>query len=155
MVYDLTNELQAEKYKKRCNALYKKKAVVELTEKFPNRTLSQNAYLHAALSYFALEYGDDEREVVKLTPEEVKIWYFKEHCNPDLFLKRKVDPITGEERKTLKSSSSLDTAEMTLAIDRFREFAAKVGVYIPSPDEHKLVVAMEREVELNKKWLYL
>ena len=155
MLYDLSNELQAESFKKRCNALYTKKGIVELTEKHPQRTLSQNAYLHAAISYFALQYGDNVREVVeRVTPEEVKVWYFKRQCNPDLFIGQKKDPITGEMHESLKSSSALDTAEMTIAIERFRDFAAKNGVYIPSPEEHRLVMAMEREVQLNKKWLY-
>ncbi len=146
MLYDLSNELQAENFKKRCNVLFKKKCVVELTEKKPQRTLRQNAYLHAALGYFGLQFG------YKI--DEVKILYFKKVCNPELFVKKIKDIITGQEIEFLRSSSDLDTGEMTLAIDRFRNWASDVaGVYIPSPDEHRLIVQMEREVEIAKLYL--
>lgn len=145
-MYDLSNDLHAESFKKRCNMLYKKKCIVELTEKKQQRSLSQNAYLHAALGYFGLQVG--------YTIEEVKAWYFKETCNPELFVRIKTDPITGVERKTLRSSSDLTTEEMTVAIDRFRNWAAdKAGVYIPSPDEFKLVQQMEMEVQRAKYYL--
>lgn len=64
------------------------------------------------------------------------------------------DRITGEMRKTFRSSSDLDTAEMTTAIERFRNWAADVaGVYIPSPEEHRLVEQMEIEVQRAKLYL--
>ena len=138
MLYDLSNELQAENFKKRCNALFKRRCIVDLTEKKPQRTLRQNAYLHAALGYFGLQFG--------YRIEEVKDWYFKEVCNPDLFVRRVADRITGEERKVLRSSSELDTEQMTVAIERFRNWASETaGVYIPSPEEHRLVEQMEME----------
>lgn len=146
MLFDLSNELQAENFKKRCNLLFKKKCVVDLTEKKPQRTLRQNAYLHAALGYFGLQVG--------YTMEEVKAWYFKETCNPELFVKTIQDAVTGEQRKTLRSSTALTTEEMTLAIERFRNWSAnKAGIYIPSPDEHRLVIQMEIEVERAKTYL--
>lgn len=146
MFYDLSNELQAENFKKRCNALFRKKTIVDLTEKKPQRTRSQNAYLHAALGYFGLQLG--------YRMGEVKEWYFKDLCNPDLFVRMVEDRITGEMRKTLRSSSDLDTAEMTTAIERFRNWAADVaGVYIPSPEEHRLVEQMEIEVQRAKLYL--
>lgn len=146
MLFDLSNDLQAENFKKRCNMLYKKKCIVELTEKKPQRTLSQNAYLHAALGYFGLQVG--------YTIEEVKAWYFKETCNPEMFVMTITDAVTGEKRKTLRSSSDLTTEEMTVAIERFRNWSAdKAGIYIPSPDEHRLVTQMEIEVQRGKLYL--
>lgn len=146
MLYDLSNDLHAENFKRRCNALYQKKCVVELTEKKPQRTLSQNAYLHAALGYFGMQFG--------YTLEEVKTWYFKELCNKELFLRQKRDVITGQNRITLRSSADLTTEEMTIAIERFRNWAAdKAGVYIPSPDEHRLVQQMEIEIDRAKTYL--
>lgn len=146
MFYDLSNPLHAESFKRRVNLLYKNKAIVELTEKKPRRTLSQNAYLHAALSYFGLQLG------YKL--EEVKQWYFKQECNPDLFVTHKKDKLLDVDRVGLRSSKDLSTSEMTLAIERFRNWASlKAGVYIPSPDEHHLVMQMELEVERAKQFL--
>lgn len=146
MLYDLGNELQAESFKRRCNALYKKRSIVELTEKHPQRTLSQNSYLHAILGYFGMQTG--------YTLDEVKDWYFKETVNPMLFVRQKKDGITGELRKRLRSSSELTTDEMVTAIDRFRDWAAQTaGVYIPSPEEHRLVAQMEMEVMKGKSYL--
>ncbi len=146
MLFDLSNDLHAENFKKRCNMLYKKKCIVELTEKKPQRTLSQNAYLHAALGYFGLQVG--------YTIEEVKAWYFKETCNPEMFVRTITDAVTGEKRKMLRSSSDLTTDEMTVAIERFRNWSAdKAGIYIPSPDEHRLVTQMEIEVQRGKLYL--
>ena len=146
MLFDLSNDLHSENFKKRCNMLYNKKCVVELTEKKPQRTIRQNSYLHAALGYFGLQFG------YKI--EEVKEWYFKETCNAELFVRSVTDRITGKERKVLRSSSDLSTDEMTLAINRFRNWALDVaGVYIPSPDEHRLVQQMEIETQYSKPYL--
>ena len=146
MLYDLSNPLQAESFKKRCNMLYKKQCIVDLTEKKPQRTRSQNSYLHAILGYFGLQYG--------YTSEEVKAWYFKEECNPSLFVREITDPVTGSRRKILRSSADLTTDEMSLAIERFRNWAADVaGVYIPSSDEHQLIEQMTVEVERGKYYL--
>lgn len=146
MLYDLSNDLHAENFKKRCNMLYRKKCVVELTEKKPQRTLSQNAYLHAALGYFGMQSG--------YTIEEVKEWYFKDTCNHEMFVRTKTDFFTGEQRKVMRSSSDLTTEEMTIAIERFRNWSAdKAGIYIPSPEEHRLVQQMEIEVHRAKLYL--
>lgn len=146
MLYDLSNELQAANFKKRCNALFRRRCVVEMTEKKPQRTIRQNSYLHAALGYFGLQFG--------YRLEEVKSWYFKELCNPDLFVRKIQDVITGEERTVLRSTAELDVEQMTLAIERFRNWASETaGVYIPSPDEHRLVEQMEIEAQRAKIYL--
>lgn len=146
MLYDLDNPLQAENFKKRCNRLYKKRCIVELTERKPRRSDSQNRYLHAALGYFGLQFG--------YRTEQVKQWYFKELCNPGLFCIEITDKVTGEKRQTLRSSSELTTEEMTTAIERFRNWAAdEAGIYIPSPDEHRMVELMEIEVQRGKEFL--
>lgn len=148
MLYDLSNPLQAKNFKERCNALYKKKCVVELKERKKQRTLSQNAYLHAILGFFALETGYSENEVKK--------WFFKSEVNPDIFIRYKQDGITGKKRAYLRSSKELTTEEMSIAIDRFRNWAVTVPdppIYIPSPEEHNLVMCMCNEVEMNSRYL--
>lgn len=145
MLYDLSNPLHREGFKTRCNALFKKQCIVELTEKRP-RTLAQNSYLHVALGYFGIQVGH--------TVNEVKDWYYKETCNPDLFVRKVTDAVTGNARIKLRSSSDLTTEEMTLSINRFRDWAAQVaGVYIPSPEDHRLIQMMEIETNRNKRYL--
>lgn len=115
--------------------------MVELTEKKAQRSLQQNAYLHTILAYFGTEVGE--------TMEYVKDKYFKALCNSDLFVREVDDKYLGRI-KVLRSSSDLNTEEMTLAIERFRNWAAGEGYYIPSPDEHRLIQQMEIEVSRNK-----
>jgi hypothetical protein len=146
MLYDLNNPLQAENFRLRCDALLKKQRIVELTEKKPIRSLSQNAYLHVCLSYFASVTGN--------TMEYVKQHYFKHHCNKDIFLRRKFDKLLNRETAYLRSSATLDSAEMTTAIERFRDWSAQEAeIYIPDASDYDLIRQMEIEIERNKSYL--
>lgn len=145
MIYDLNNPLHRENFRLRCNALYEKRAIVTMTEKRFTRTLNQNRYLHLILGYFAYQYGESEKWV--------KEKYFKIVCNPDIFVKRKNDKFLGETTE-VRSTAELDTAEMTLAIDRFRDWSAKEAeIYLPSPDEEELLKLVEMENERNQRYL--
>lgn len=143
-LYDTSNPLQCEQFKVRAESLAKKGGIVELTEKKARRTNRQNAYLHTILSYFGCEVGE--------TMEYVKMQYFKLHCNRDLFVREVEDERIGKTRY-VRSSSELDTAEMTQAIERFRNWAASEGIYIPSADEERMVQLMEIEVSRNKMYV--
>jgi hypothetical protein len=144
MMYDLNNPLHRESFKVRANALVKKGCIVELTEKKPQRTSKQNRYLHSILAYFGLEVGE--------TAEYVKENYFKLLCNKDIFVREVDDKYCGKIR-ILRSSSELDTMEMTTAIERYRNWCASEGVYIPSAEEYLMVQQMEMEIERNKVYL--
>lgn len=144
MLYDLSNPLQNESFKVKAEALAKKGGIVELTEKKQQRSLAQNRYLHLILAYFALEIGE--------SPEYVKRHYFKVLCNKDLFVREVEDKFLGKI-KVLRSSADLDTGEMTTAIERYRNWTASEGVYIPSPDEQNLVQQMEIEISRNRMYL--
>ena len=144
MLYDLSNPLQNESFKVKAESLSKKGAIVELTEKKQQRTSNQTRYLHCILAYFGLEVGEDA--------EYVKKNYFKILCNKDIFIREIEDKYLGKI-KVLRSSADLDTGEMTRAIERFRNWAASEGVYIPSSEEHRLVQLMEIEVSRNKLYL--
>ena len=118
----------------------------DLTERKPPRSILANKYLHALLSYFALQVGE--------TAEYVKLHYYKELCNKEIFVREKADKFTGGTVRYLRSSSELDSAEFSLSIDRFRNWSSAVaGIYIPSADEHRLVTLMEMEVERAKEYL--
>jgi hypothetical protein len=144
MLYDLHNPLQCESFKVKAEALAKKGGIVELTEKKQHRTSAQNRYLHSILAYFGLEVGE--------TAEYVKKNYFKILCNKDLFIREVDDKYLGKI-KVLRSSADLDTAEMTTAIERYRNWCASEGVYIPSAEEHLLVQQMEIEISRNRMYL--
>lgn len=145
MRYDGSNELHAAQARARLENLIAGKKVFDITEKKPQRSLSQNSYLHVLLSYFACQIGE--------TMEYVKREYFKKLVNPATFIREREDKFLGRI-KFLRSSADLDKDEMTLCIDRFRNWSsAKAGIYLASPDEGRMISLMEIEIERNKEYL--
>ena len=144
-LYDTSNPLDKANFLLRAKKLAESGKIVELTEKKPKRSLPQNKYLHVLLAYFGTQTGN--------TLEWVKQQYYKKLVNPDLFIREKEDKYLGRI-KVLRSSADLDTAEMSLSIERFRNWAAQeAGIYIPSADEAILIQQMEIEIERNKEFL--
>ena len=145
MIYNLSSPLDKANFLLRAKKLAESGVIVDLTEKKPRRSLSQNKYLHVILAYFGTQTGN--------TLEWVKQQYYKKLVNPDLFIREKEDKYLGRI-KVLRSSADLDTAEMSLSIERFRNWAAQeAGIYIPSADEAILIQQMEIEIERNKEYL--
>lgn len=145
-VYDLNTGIDRERFKRRVNALYERRAVVECSEHKPKRTSPQNRYLHVILGEFAMQTGN--------TLEYVKTEYFKRLCNPELFVTRRYDELAKREIEQLRSSRDLDTSEMTTAIDRFRNWsAAEAGIYLPAPEDKDWIDFIEREMQHQKVWL--
>ena len=58
MVYDLNTGIDRERFKRRVNALYERRAVVECSEHKPKRSSPQNRYLHVILGEFAMQTGN-------------------------------------------------------------------------------------------------
>lgn len=144
MQYYGSNPLHVQQAKEKLEKLIKGQKVFELTEKKPKRSLNQNKYLHVILAYFGCQIGE--------TMEYVKRNYYKILCNKDTFVRERDDKYLGKI-KYLRSSADLDSAEMSLTIERFRNFASAQGVYIPSPEEERLIQLMEIEVEHNKLYI--
>ena len=145
MIYNTSNPLDKANFLLRAKKLAESGKVIELTEKKPRRSLLQNKYLHVLLAYFGTQTGN--------TLEWVKQQYYKKLVNPDLFIREKEDKYLGRI-KVLRSSADLDTAEMSLSIERFRNWAAQeAGIYIPSAHEAILIQQMEIEIERNKEFL--
>lgn len=145
MLYDTSNPLDKANFSLRAKKLAESGKIVDLTEKKPRRSLPQNKYLHVILAYFGSQTGN--------TLEWVKQQYYKKLVNPDLFIREKEDKYLGRI-KVLRSSADLDTLEMSLSVDRFRNWAAQeAGIYIPSADEAILIQQMEIEIERSKEFL--
>lgn len=144
MLYNLDNILDRERFKRKVNSLYESRRVVELTEK-SNRTRSQNSYLHLIIGYLAIETGN--------SIEWVKREYFKKLCNRELFVIEKDDKYIGKSEE-LKSSRDLSKEEMTLAIERFRNWSSETaGIYLPSANEQSFLDNIEIELSKHKKYL--
>lgn len=144
MLYDLSNILDRERFKRRTGLMWKKSAVVELTEK-TGRTCSQNRYLHLIIGYLAAETGN--------TIDYVKEHFYKRAANGALYVREKDDPILGHV-EWLRSSSDLSKEEMTLSIERFRTWASQAaGIYLPSSDEKSFLDMIELELDRQRRWL--
>ena len=145
MIFNLNNEYEIPKFKEYVNKLCEQKAIVEVKKKLPNRSTQQNRYFYLILSWFACETG--------YSVDEIKVDIFKRICNKEIF-ERYRENKHGEKIKYLRSSSDLDTLEMTTAIDRFRNYAsAQAGIYLPSPNESQLLTYIEQEIERNKEFI--
>jgi hypothetical protein len=144
MLYDLRNPLDRERFKRRCNALYQKQGIVDLSEK-TQRSIQQNRYAHLIMSYLAMETGN--------TLDYVKEVFYKRTANKELFLREKEDEILGKV-EYLRSSADLSKEEMTLSIDRFRDWSSQTaGVYLPAANEQEFLASIEYELSKYKQWV--
>lgn len=145
MKYDGSNPLHVQQARAKFEKLIKERKMFELTEKKPQRSIQANKYLHVCLAYFGCQIGE--------TMEYVKRNYYKILCNKDTFVREREDKFLGKI-KYLRSSAELDSAEISLTIERFRNFASsEAGVYIPSADEERLIQLMEIDIEQNKSYI--
>ena len=145
MIFNLENEWEVPKFKEYVNKLFVKKARVEVKEKHPGRTLAQNSYLHLLLGYFGSEYG--------CSLDEAKIDFYKRTCNRSLYERKTINK-KGQEITYLRSSAELTTEEMSMSIERFRDWSASVaGIYLPSANEHQMLAYAEQCIEQNKQFL--
>lgn len=148
MIFDLSKEEPRQQAIDRMKYLLGKNAKIEINEKRKNRTYSQNNYLHLILGRFALEYGE--------TLEYVKQVIFKQWVNEDIFKYERVNEKTGEYREAYKSTAQLNTKEMSEAIERFRNYAAKnLDLYLPEPKDITHLEEIENQLEQYSSKIYL
>jgi len=146
MIYDPKNPLHQKQAIEKLNYFISKEKRFELKAKNDKRSISQNSYLHLILSWFGVETG--------YTLEEVKQEIFKKHVNTNLFYDGDIKGIITVSR--WRSTADLDTAEMTLAIDRFRDFSIKeLGIYLPEPSDLAILQDIENELSKHKNKQYI
>ena len=116
---------------------------VDLKKYYKNRSIPQNRYLHLILSYFAHCYG--------CTLTESKEIYFKQYACRHIFLVETEDK-RGNKVKYFRSTSSLNTVEMSDAINNFIAYAHCNGIEIPPPDDDLALRYCEREIEKTKQF---
>lgn len=144
-LYNLKNVYDRKKFKEACNQMVLNNEYVELKKKKTQRSLAQNSYLHCLLGYFASEFG--------YTLEEVKFDIFKKICNRDIFEKKRVNR-RGQQVTYIRSSTELEKAEMTTAIERFRNYSsAQCGLYLPSPNEGEMLFFAQQQIEQCKDYM--
>ena len=144
MIYNPEKQIDVSRAIERLKFFIENKRVFELTEKRKKRTISQNAYLHLLFGWFALETG--------YTTEEVKQEIFKKIVNPNTFYEGEFGNIITIER--WRSTANLSTQEMTLCIDRFRDYASKeAAIYLPQPSDIVMLQEMEIQISNNQNYL--
>ena len=142
-LYDTSNPLDKANFMLRAKKLAESGKIVELAEKKPKRTLSQNNFLWLCLSYWGCQTG--------YTKEEAETIY--KNVNRELYYTHKV--IAGVEIEYIRHTYELDTAEMTASIEKWRNWAAMndaCPVYIPSPEDYQLIQQMEVEISKNNEF---
>jgi hypothetical protein len=111
---------------------------IELKRYYKKRTNPQNAYLHLALTYFAHCYG--------CTLVEAKEIFFKQYACRDIFLVETTDK-NGNHARYFRSTTDLNTVEMSSAINNFIAYASCNGIEIPLPNDEIGLRYVEREIE--------
>ena len=146
MIYNPANEIDVQRSVDKLKYFIKKKKVFELKQKQVSKTYPQIKYVHLIMGWFALEYGE--------TLEYIKLEYFKKIVNPEIFEFEFINRKTGEVRTEYKSLADVTKDELTLAINRFRDFSSKeAGIYLPEPRD--LAILQQIEIELNNNKQYL
>ena len=144
MLYDLKNPLDRERFKRRCNALFKKQGIVDLSEKV-KRSSQQNRYLHLLLGYLAMETGN--------SLDYAKEIFYKRTANKEIFVREKEDDLIGKT-EYLRSSADLTQEEFSMSIDRLRDWSSQVaGIYLPSPNEEEFLASIEYEMSRQQRWI--
>jgi hypothetical protein len=146
MIYNPTNEIDAQRSVEKLKYFIKKKKVFELKQKQVSKTYPQLKYVHLIMGWFALEYGE--------TLEYIKLEYFKKLVNPTIFEYEYINRKTGEIRIEYKSLADVTKDELTLAINRFRDYSSKeAGIYLPEPNDLAIMQQIEIELTNNKQYL--
>jgi hypothetical protein len=128
-----SNSVDANKARVYLDSLIKKGADIELKEVRKARSVDQNSYLHSCIAIFCNETGymiDEAKELFsQLMPEMLR--YQK----------------NGFEFR--RSTSTLDTKEMSILIDKIRQVCSdELGVYVPDAEEYLInKFSIDRETQ--------
>lgn len=146
MIYNPEKEMDVQRAIERFKYFIKHNKVFELSAKKVPKTYPQLKYAHLIMGWFAWEYGE--------TLEYIKLEYFKKLVNRQIFEYEFINRKTAEVRTEYKSLADISKEEMTLAIDRFRDYSSKeAGIYLPEPND--LVFMREIEIQLKNNEQYL
>ena len=145
MIYSTEIPTQKERAKERFEWLISNAKRIELKEKKQKRSIAQNSYLHLILGWFGLQFG--------YTLEEVKQEIFKKEVNPEIFYAGEKEGVVNIQM--WRSTTALDTGELTTAIDRFRDFSATHGCYLPEPKDLAHLEQIENELSKHSSKQYL
>lgn len=108
------------------------------------RTTKQNAYYWLLIEYFACQYG--------CTKTEAAEHFFKEECNPDIFVRTGLDR-NGNPYSYNLSTTEVDKETMSSAIRNFIAWSQMRDILLPSEDDYIARSYCEREIERHRNYL--
>jgi len=141
MKYNLTNKINVRKAKERLEYLIKKGSNIELKEIKKIGTLKQMKYAHLLFSAFGLHFG--------YSLEEVKQDVFKRYVNKSTFISVK------ENIEVCRSITDLDTKELSICIERFRNYSSQNGLYLPEPNEKEILQSIQNQMYKYENQIFL
>lgn len=137
MKYNLSKPLDITKATVKLKKLIEQGKCIELTEKRKIRSIPQNAYIHIVFTLYGICNG--------LTIEEAKT---------DL---KRAYPAGRYEKNGntyLVRTSKMNTKELSDFVDWIREYSAKEGNYIPTPEQYiEAKFEIDREIDNQKQYL--
>ena len=136
MKYNLKEQIELNKAMSRFEYLAEKGAKIELKEIRPTRSLPQNAYLHVCLSLYGIHFGYTLNEAKTDLKRNYGLVYEK------------------DGKKYLRSTSTMDSKELTDFIEYIRDVSGANGCWIPDAEEYlKNKFSIDKEIENNKIYL--
>lgn len=121
MLFDGSNSFDANKAQTYLDKLIKSGSKFEIKKPKEVRTINQNSYLHVCIAMFCNETGYTREQALE-------------------FFSFKLPEILRYDFKgmnLIKSTTTLDTKEMTVLIDTIREFCSdQLGVYVPTSEDY-------------------
>lgn len=146
MIYNPKKEVDVKRAIEKLKYFISKGQPFELKRMRVPKSLNQNNYFHAILSWFAFEYGE--------TREHVKQEIIKKIVCPEVFKTERVNRITGEVRIAWRSFADISKDETTYVIDKFRDYSSKTaGIYLPTPNEKAFLQEIEVQLKNNEQFL--
>ena len=143
MLLNLKNDLDFERFNARVEKWRRDRPVVDITEK-TTRSPSQHRYAFLLIGVVAMETGTDI--------DTAKEHYFKRLVNSDIFGYEVEDRFLGRISK-MRSTTEMSKEQMSLAIDRFKQWGREQGWYMPDANEESLLQMIEIEMGKMKRYL--
>jgi len=129
MKYDLKKSYDQQKAQEYLSKLSESESKVSLTKIHPKRSLSQNSYLHVLFQLWGNEFGYTIDEAKTTIKAALGYSYIKEDSTHDFTPDQYV--------RHLHKTSSMDSKELTIFIEKFRDWSAQTcDLYLPSPEEY-------------------
>lgn len=120
MKYDTQNPLEAKRATAYLAKLIEVGKVAEVREVKEKRSTEQNAYWHVCCGLIGDHCGYTTAEVKILIKRQLEWMIYRVNGEP-----------------FLRSSTDLDTREMTELIEFTRDYGEDAGCYVPTPDEYR------------------